>query len=127
MIIDCHGHFSAPDALYSLKAMLLASRGTAGKGQSANKLTEEHIKAHVEGGGSSVHGTKGHLDNLVMGSECPGTGTAICPHDGHQYDDVASYIKNIDWLSDGDKDKIFHHNAVKLFKLDNAKPRIGHA
>lgn len=347
MIIDCHAHFSAPDALYSLKAMLLSSRGDAGKGQFPGKLTEKLIKEHVEGGGSSVHGTKGHLDymdsagtdmqllsprpyqmmhsesppqivqwfaeecnnvthkhmkiwpdrfigiaslpqvagepvtlavkelercvmelgfkgallnpdpyengaidppamgdrywyplyekfceldvpayihgcssrnprqpysmhfiseettailglldsqvfadfpslkivvshggggipyqigrfeaasvnktkgkgpffrdrlkkiyfdtclytknaiellikevgidNVVMGSECPGTGTAICPHDGHQYDDVASYIRAIDWLSPEDKDKVFFRNAVKLFRLGDVKPRL---
>ncbi len=64
MRIDCHAHFSAPDSLYSLKAMLLASRGTAGKGQFPKKLSLENIKAHVEGGGSSVHGVKGHLEYM---------------------------------------------------------------
>jgi OH-DDVA meta-cleavage compound hydrolase len=64
MRIDCHAHFSAPDSLYSLKAMLLASRGTAGKGQFPKKLSAENIKAHVEAGGSSVHGVKGHLEYM---------------------------------------------------------------
>lgn len=64
MRIDCHAHFSAPDSLYSLKAMLLSSRGTAGKGQFPKKLSRERIKAHVEGGGSSVHGVKGHLEYM---------------------------------------------------------------
>jgi predicted TIM-barrel fold metal-dependent hydrolase len=64
MRIDCHAHFSAPDSLYSLKSMLLASRGAAGKGQFPKKLSRENIKAHVEGGGSSVHGVKGHLEYM---------------------------------------------------------------
>lgn len=64
MRIDCHAHFSAPDSLYSLKAMLLSSRGAAGKGQFPKKLSIENIKAHVEGGGSSVHGVKGHLEYM---------------------------------------------------------------
>ena len=347
MRIDCHAHFSAPDSLYSLKAMLLASRGAAGKGQFPNKLSIENIKAHVEGGGSSVHGVKGHLeymdeagtdiqllsprpyqmmhsesppeivvmfaeecnnvthkqcqiwpdrfigiaslpqvagepmdlaiaelercvqelgfvgalinpdpyenggveppamgdrywyplyeklceldlpgyihgcgsrsrrqpysmnfiseettailglinsdvftdfpdlkivvshggggipyqigrfdaassvktkgrgplfsekvrklyfdtvlysqnamellikeigpDNVVMGSELPGTGTAIDPRTGTQFDDVGTYIENIEWLSPEDKNKIFYENAIKLFKLDGVKPRL---
>jgi predicted TIM-barrel fold metal-dependent hydrolase len=67
------------------------------------------------------------IDNVVMGSECPGTGTAICPHDGHQYDDVAAYIRAIDWLSPEDKDKVFFKNAVTLFKLGAVKPRLASA
>jgi predicted TIM-barrel fold metal-dependent hydrolase len=63
-------------------------------------------------------------DNIVMGSELPGTGTAIDPRTGTQFDDVGNYIERIEWLSQADKNKIFYENAQKLFKLDNLKPRL---
>jgi predicted TIM-barrel fold metal-dependent hydrolase len=63
-------------------------------------------------------------DNLVMGSELPGTGTAIDPRTGKQFDDVGAYIDNIEWLSTEDKNKIFYENAVRLFKLGAVKPRL---
>jgi 4-oxalmesaconate hydratase len=59
-----------------------------------------------------------------MGSELPGTGTAIDPRTGKQFDDVAAYIESIEWLSVADKSKIFYENAVSLFKLDGVKPRL---
>jgi len=59
-----------------------------------------------------------------MGSELPGTGTAIDPRTGTQFDDVGTYIDRIEWLSQADKNKIFYENAIKLFKLENVKPRL---
>ena len=38
--------------------------------------------------------------------------------DGRSYDNVEDYVKGIQWLSDGDRRKIFCENAVKLFKLN---------
>ena len=63
------------------------------------------------------------VDRCLFGSECPGAGTTIDPEDGHQFDDVAAYINNIDWLSDADRTAILSGNAVKLFRLE-VKPRL---
>tara|TARA_B100000809_G_scaffold265409_1_gene324151 strand:- start:3079 stop:3522 length:444 start_codon:yes stop_codon:yes gene_type:complete len=62
-------------------------------------------------------------DRCLFGSECPGTGTAIDPDDGHQYDDVASYILDIEWLSQDEKEQILYKNALELFNL-TVKPRL---
>ena len=62
-------------------------------------------------------------DRCLFGSECPGTGTSIDPDDGHQYDDVASYILDIEWLSQDEKEQILYKNALELFGL-TVKPRL---
>jgi predicted TIM-barrel fold metal-dependent hydrolase len=62
-------------------------------------------------------------DRCMFGSECPGTGTTVDPDDGHQYDDVASYILDIEWLSQDEKDQMLYKNAVELFQLD-VEPRL---
>jgi 4-oxalmesaconate hydratase len=59
MIIDCHAHVSAPQALWSYKALLVSHRGSHGRG--AVRVSDEEILAgwnHVE------IGPDGHLDAL---------------------------------------------------------------
>ncbi len=56
MIIDCHGHVSAPAELWAYKATLLASRGSHGRGRL--NLTDDEIRAAVQ---KKEMGTKGHL------------------------------------------------------------------
>ena len=43
MIIDCHGHVSAPAQLWAYKAVLLASRGSHGRG--GVKVTDDEMRA----------------------------------------------------------------------------------
>jgi predicted TIM-barrel fold metal-dependent hydrolase len=59
MIIDIHGHVSAPQGLYSYKANLLASRGSHGRG--APRFTEEQIEQALHA--KSVFG-EGHMEQL---------------------------------------------------------------
>ena len=53
---------------------------------------------------------------VLFGTECPGMGMARRP-DGRSYDNVEDYVRNIDWLSDSERQDIFANNAIKLFKL----------
>ncbi len=61
MIIDVHGHVSAPSALYAYKATLLAARGTHGRGHL--KFSDEELKAVLNGTGAS-EGLGAHLPLL---------------------------------------------------------------
>ena len=45
MIIDCHGHVSAPAELWVYKSLLLSHRGEHGK--RFPELTDEEILAHT--------------------------------------------------------------------------------
>lgn len=62
MIIDVHGHVSAPAQLYAYKATLLASRGSHGRGRLS--FTDEQLKAVVEGIGGGAEGLGAHLPLL---------------------------------------------------------------
>ena len=55
-------------------------------------------------------------DRCLFGTETPGMGMARRP-DGRSYDNVEDYIKGIPWLSEGDRNRIFSENVIKLFKL----------
>lgn len=57
-------------------------------------------------------------DRCIFGSECPGQGASINPETGKTFDDVATYIRGFDWLSDEEKADIFENNARRVFKLD---------
>ena len=59
MIIDCHGHVSAPAQLWAYKAVLLASRGSHGRG--GVKVTDDELRAALN---HAEIGPKGHLDAL---------------------------------------------------------------
>ena len=59
MIIDCHGHISAPAELWAYKASLLSHRGSHGRG--AVKVSDDEIRAAVN---KVEIGPKGHLDAL---------------------------------------------------------------
>jgi predicted TIM-barrel fold metal-dependent hydrolase len=60
MIIDIHGHVSAPDALYAYKANVLSHRGAHGRGRVA--ATDDQLRAAVETPGG-VFGIS-HLEHL---------------------------------------------------------------
>ncbi len=59
MIIDCHGHVSAPPQLWAYKSVLLASRGSHGRG--GVKVSDEDMNAALN---ASEIGPRGHLDAL---------------------------------------------------------------
>jgi predicted TIM-barrel fold metal-dependent hydrolase len=59
VIIDCHGHVSAPAQLWAYKATLLAARGSHGRG--AVKISDDEMRIALN---HSEIGPKGHLDAL---------------------------------------------------------------
>jgi OH-DDVA meta-cleavage compound hydrolase len=59
VIIDCHGHVSAPAQLWAYKAGLLASRGSHGRG--GVKVSDEEIRTALN---IAEIGPKGHLDAM---------------------------------------------------------------
>jgi predicted TIM-barrel fold metal-dependent hydrolase len=59
VIIDCHGHVSAPAQLWAYKATLLAARGSHGRG--AVKVSDDEMRIALN---HSEIGPRGHLDAL---------------------------------------------------------------
>ena len=59
MIIDSHGHVTAPDSLYVYKAQILAHRGAHGRG--GNLANDEDVKKALN---SPVFGGSSHLGQL---------------------------------------------------------------
>jgi len=59
LIIDCHGHVSAPAQLWAYKATLLASRGSHGRG--GVKVTDDEMREALA---ATEIGPRGHLDAL---------------------------------------------------------------
>jgi 4-oxalmesaconate hydratase len=54
-------------------------------------------------------------DRVVYASEMFGTAQSIDPRTGRGFDDTVDMVKSIEWLSDADRDKIFHGNAQRLY------------
>jgi 4-oxalmesaconate hydratase len=62
-------------------------------------------------------------DRCVFGTEKPGSGSAVDPVTGRDYDDVRSVIESIDFLSAPARAAIFEGNARSLFgRLTMAQP-----
>lgn len=57
-------------------------------------------------------------DNLLFGTELPGTGSVINPETGHNFDNLKPIIDSIDFLTDEDRYKVYEGNARKLYNLD---------
>jgi len=56
-------------------------------------------------------------DNVLFGTEKPGTGSGYDPKLGRDLDDLKPVIESIDFLTAEDKQKVFEDNARKLYKL----------
>ena len=54
-------------------------------------------------------------DNCMFGTERPGTGSALNPDWGHDYDDLKPIIERMTSLSAEDKKKIFEHNCRRVY------------
>jgi len=65
VIIDCHGHVSAPEGLYAYKAGLLSHRGAHGRGRV--QVSDDQLRDAVEGS-SQAFGLShlGHLDAAAI-------------------------------------------------------------
>jgi 4-oxalmesaconate hydratase len=55
------------------------------------------------------------VDRCVFGTEKPGSGSAMDPETGRWLDDLKPVIESIDWLSQGDRSRIFEDNARSLY------------
>ncbi|MBP1155398.1 MULTISPECIES: amidohydrolase family protein [unclassified Paenibacillus] len=56
-------------------------------------------------------------DNVLFGTEKPGTGSGFDPKTGLYLDDLKPVIEGIEFLSAEDKHKVFEGNARKIFNL----------
>lgn len=54
-------------------------------------------------------------DNVLFGTEKPGTGSARDPISGRDYDDLKPVIENIAWLSADDRRDIFECNCQRVY------------
>jgi 4-oxalmesaconate hydratase len=54
-------------------------------------------------------------DNVLFATEMFGTAKDVDPQTGKLFDDTVHFVKEIDWLTDDDRHKIFEGNARKLF------------
>lgn len=57
------------------------------------------------------------IDRCLYGSEKPGTGSSENPDNGRWFDDIHLLIRDIDWLTDGDRERLLHGNAEQLFGI----------
>jgi 4-oxalmesaconate hydratase len=58
------------------------------------------------------------VDNILFGSEMVGAVRGIDPESGHPFDDTKRYIDALD-IADADKQKVFEHNARRVYpRLD---------
>lgn len=57
-------------------------------------------------------------DRCIFGAERPGVGTVKDPETGRWLDDIQPVIAGFDWLSDDEKQQIFHGNACRVFGID---------
>ena len=65
------------------------------------------------------------LDNVLFGSEMIGAVRGIDPKTGHYFDDTKRYVDAIDWLSEGDRQKLFEGNTRKVFPRLNDRLQKG--
>jgi 4-oxalmesaconate hydratase len=54
-------------------------------------------------------------DRCVFGTERPGSGMALNPANGRDFDDIKPTIEEIEWLTDTDRQRIFEDNPRALF------------
>jgi 4-oxalmesaconate hydratase len=55
------------------------------------------------------------VDNILFASEMIGAVRGIDPDTGHYFDDTKRYIDQIEWISAGDRAKLFEGNARRVF------------
>ena len=76
MIIDVHGHMSAPEKLWAYKATLLAARGSHGRG--AVRVSDDQLRESMQDKGPFVDGhlqlLKKHKTDLQLVSPRPRAG-----------------------------------------------------
>jgi OH-DDVA meta-cleavage compound hydrolase len=58
-------------------------------------------------------------DNCLYGTEWPGLGSVIDPASGRSMDNLASHIRELDWLNNAEKEAIMWKNAIDVYNLDS--------
>ncbi|MGH9114827.1 MAG: amidohydrolase family protein [Acidimicrobiales bacterium] len=53
-------------------------------------------------------------DQMCFGVEAPGSGRAVRPETGRTSDDLIPVLRSFEWLSEGDRRKIVHHNPARV-------------
>ena len=54
-------------------------------------------------------------DNVLFGTEKPGTGSSRDPVSGRDYDDMKPVIESIEWLSAEQRKNIFECNCRRIY------------
>ena len=54
-------------------------------------------------------------DNVLFGTEKPGTGSARDPISGRDYDDMKPVIDSIEWLSEEQRRNVFECNCQRVY------------
>ena len=62
-------------------------------------------------------------ENVLFGTENPGSGSAANPETGKSFDDIKPLIDSMDFLSDQDRRNIFEENARRLFPRMKVAPK----
>ena len=60
-------------------------------------------------------------DRSMFGTERPGAGAKTDPRTGRWYDDTKPLIDDIDWLTDEQREQVFHGNAEQVYTRFKAK------
>jgi OH-DDVA meta-cleavage compound hydrolase len=61
-------------------------------------------------------------ERCLFGAEMPGVGSAVNPDTGETFDTIIPHIRGCDFISEAEKDAILGGNAMKLFKISEARP-----
>ena len=61
--------------------------------------------------------------NVLFGTENPGSGSALNPETGRNFDDIKPLIEEIEFLTAEDRQNIFEDNARRLFTRFTRLPR----
>lgn len=65
------------------------------------------------------------VENVLFASEMIGAVKGVDPETGHRFDDTKRYIDNVPWLTDADRQKIYHDNALRVYpRLQAALAKI---
>jgi 4-oxalmesaconate hydratase len=54
-------------------------------------------------------------DNVLFGTEKPGTGSARDPISGRDFDDMKPVIESIEWLTEAQRKNIFECNCQRVY------------
>ena len=92
MIIDSHGHVTAPDSLYVYKAQILAHRGAHGRG--GNLANDDDVREALN---APVFGGSSHLDQLKeVGTDLQLDLAASLPDDDEREPEAGAVVRRRD-------------------------------